>query len=59
LAGKSTLNRLELGGAELTRYHRIAWDGARIEELFVRHIRTFLRGHRPVAAARSMAAAAQ
>jgi hypothetical protein len=24
LAGKSTLNRLELGGAELTRYHRIA-----------------------------------
>jgi hypothetical protein len=28
LAGKSTLNRLELGGPELTRYHRIAWDGA-------------------------------
>ena len=26
LAGKSTLNRLELGGPELTRYHRIAWD---------------------------------
>jgi Transposase DDE domain group 1 len=24
LAGKSTLDRLELGGAELTRYHRIA-----------------------------------
>jgi hypothetical protein len=24
LAGKSTLNRLELGGVEPTRYHRIA-----------------------------------
>jgi hypothetical protein len=35
LAGKSTLNRLELGGPELTRYHRIAWDGAQIEGLFV------------------------
>ena len=35
LAGKSTLNRLELGGPELTRYHRIAWDGAGIEALFV------------------------
>jgi hypothetical protein len=35
LAGKSTLNRLELGGPELSRYHRIAWDGARIEGLFV------------------------
>ena len=35
LAGKSTLNRLELGGTELTRYHRIAWDGAKIEALFV------------------------
>jgi hypothetical protein len=35
LAGKSTLNRLELGGAALTRYHRIAWDGAKIESLFV------------------------
>jgi hypothetical protein len=35
LAGKSTLNRLERGGAELTRYYRIAWDGARIEALFV------------------------
>jgi hypothetical protein len=33
LAGKSTLNRLELGGAALTRYHRIAWDGIRIEPL--------------------------
>jgi Transposase DDE domain group 1 len=35
LAGKSTLNRLELGGPELTRYHRIAWDAAKIEALFV------------------------
>jgi hypothetical protein len=35
LAGKSTLNRLELGGPEPTRYHRIAWDGAKIEGLFV------------------------
>jgi hypothetical protein len=35
LAGKSTLNRLELGGPAPTRYHRIAWDGAKIEALFV------------------------
>jgi hypothetical protein len=35
LAGKSTLNRLERGSIEPTRYHRIAWDGAKIEELFV------------------------
>ena len=35
LAGKSTLNRLELGGPGLKRYHRIAWDGAKIEALFV------------------------
>src|SRR5438552_4061129 len=35
LAGKSTLNRLELGRAEPTRYHRIAWDGGKIEALFV------------------------
>jgi hypothetical protein len=35
LAGKSTLNRLERGRPELTRYHRIAWDGAKIEALFV------------------------
>src|SRR5436853_5658091 len=44
LAGKSTLNRLELGGPELTRYHRIAWDGARIEALFVD---LFLGAHHP------------
>ena len=35
LAGKSTLNRLERGSIEPTRYHRIAWDGAKIEGLFV------------------------
>ena len=35
LAGKSTLNRLELGGASPTRYHRIVWDDAKIEGLFV------------------------
>ena len=35
LAGKSTLNRLELGGTALTRYHRIGWDAANIEALFV------------------------
>jgi Transposase DDE domain group 1 len=43
LAGKSTLNRLELGGPELTRYHRIAWDGAKIEAVFVE---LFLDAHR-------------
>src|SRR6188472_2216367 len=35
LAGKSTLNRLEHGGAEADRYRRIAHDGAAIEALFV------------------------
>jgi len=35
VAGKSTLNRLELGKAEPTRYHKIAHDGAAIEALFV------------------------
>jgi hypothetical protein len=43
LAGKSTLNRLERGGPELTRYHRIAWDEAKIEGLFVD---LFLEAHR-------------
>jgi Transposase DDE domain group 1 len=43
LAGKSTLNRLELGEAEQTRYHRITWDGAKIEALFVD---LFLDAHR-------------
>ena len=35
LAGKSTLNRLELSRAEPSRYHKIAYDPAKIEELFV------------------------
>src|SRR6478672_12060390 len=35
LAGKSTLNRLELGRGEPTRYHKIGHDGAAIERLFV------------------------
>jgi hypothetical protein len=35
LAGKSTLNRLELSRAEPTRYHRISHDSAAIEALFV------------------------
>ena len=42
LAGKSTLNRLELGGTGLTRYHRIGWDAAKIEALFVE---LFLEAH--------------
>jgi hypothetical protein len=43
LAGKSTLNRLELGGTSPTRYHRIVWDEAKIEEMFVD---LFLEAHR-------------
>jgi hypothetical protein len=35
LAGKSTLNRLELSRPEATRYHKVAHDGAAIEQLFV------------------------
>jgi hypothetical protein len=35
VAGKSTLNRLELSRAEPTRYHKIAHDGDAIESLFV------------------------
>jgi len=35
LAGKSTLNRLELGRAEPSRYHKISYDAAQIEALFV------------------------
>jgi hypothetical protein len=43
LAGKSTLNRLELSQAEPTRYHRISHDGVAIEALFVD---SFLEAHR-------------
>jgi len=35
LAGKSTLNRLELSRPEPTRYHKISYDAAVIEGLFV------------------------
>jgi hypothetical protein len=35
LAGKSTLNRLELSRPLATRYHKISHDGAAIEALFV------------------------
>jgi hypothetical protein len=35
LAGKSTLNRLELSREEPTRYHKISYDPAAIEGLFV------------------------
>ena len=43
LAGKSTLNRLELSRPEPTRYHRIGCDGAAVERLFVS---LFLEAHR-------------
>ncbi len=43
LAGKSTLNRLELSRGEPTRSHRIAHDGAAIEGLLVD---LFLDAHR-------------
>src|SRR6266853_5321667 len=43
VAGKSTLNRLELSRETATRYHKIAHDGARIEGLFVS---LFLEGHK-------------
>ena len=35
VAGKSTLNRLELSRPEPSRYHRISYDAAKIEGLFV------------------------
>ena len=43
LAGKSTLNRLELSRQAATRYHKISHDGAAIETLFVA---LFLEAHR-------------
>ena len=45
VAGKSTLNRLELSRAEPTRYHKIAYDQAAIEALAVE---LFLEAHRRV-----------
>ena len=35
VAGKSTLNRLELSRVEPTRYHKVSHDPAAIESLFV------------------------
>ena len=43
LAGKSTLNRLELSRAEATRYHKVSHDPAAIETLFVE---VFLDAHK-------------
>jgi hypothetical protein len=43
LAGKSTLNRLELSRLEATRYHKVSHDPAAIETLFVD---LFLEAHR-------------
>ena len=42
LAGKSTLNRLELSRPEPTRYHKVSHDAAMIETLFVD---VFLEAH--------------
>ena len=42
VAGKSTLNRLELSRAEPTRYHKIAYDEAAIEALL---LTLFLEAH--------------
>src|SRR5436853_5117716 len=42
LAGKSTLNRLELSRPEPTRYHKISYDTALIEAVFVE---VFLDAH--------------
>jgi hypothetical protein len=43
LAGKSTLNRLELSRSTATRYHKVSHDPAAIERLFVE---VFLEAHR-------------
>ena len=43
LAGKSTLNRLELSQSTATRYHKVSHDPAAIERLFVD---VFLEAHR-------------
>jgi hypothetical protein len=45
VAGKSTLNRLELSRPAPTRYHKIAYDQAAIEELAVE---LFLEAHKRV-----------
>jgi hypothetical protein len=43
LAGKSTLNRLELSQSVVTRYHKVSHDPSAIERLFVD---VFLEAHR-------------
>jgi hypothetical protein len=43
LAGKSTLNRLELSRPEPTRYHKVSHDAAAVETLF---LDLFLEAHR-------------
>jgi len=43
VAGKSTLNRLELSRGTATRYHKIGHDGGAIEKLFVD---LFIEAHR-------------
>ena len=43
VAGKSTLNRLELGQSEPSRYHKIAYDAAAIEAL---PVTLFLEAHK-------------
>jgi hypothetical protein len=43
VAGKSTLNRLELSSGSATRYHKISHDGGAIERLFVA---LFIEAHR-------------
>jgi hypothetical protein len=43
LAGKSTLNRLELSRPTMTRYHKVSHDPSAIERLFVD---VFLEAHR-------------
>ncbi len=48
VAGKSTLNRLELSQSEPSRYHKIAYDAAAIEALLVT---LFLEAHRAAAGA--------
>jgi hypothetical protein len=43
VAGKSTLNRLELSTPEPSRYHKISYDAGAVDELFVD---LFLEAHR-------------
>ena len=43
VAGKSTLNRLELSRPAPTRYHKVSHDGAAVERLFVE---LFLEAHK-------------